>query len=118
MQDIKTANQDLETVSICCLFGNMSLMEGNPLYHCRADILLTVWFACRVCSGCGGTAPEKEPGHILSPQLYQVSCDDCDSLEPLRTGMGIRSGTGLPCESVESLFKASHPDGGLKPYAG
>lgn len=39
MQDIKTANQDLETVSICGLFGDVSLMEGNPLYHCRADIL-------------------------------------------------------------------------------
>lgn len=39
MQDIKTANQDLETVSIFCLFGNVSLMEGDPLYHCRADIL-------------------------------------------------------------------------------
>lgn len=38
MQDIKTANQDLETVSICGFFGDVSLMEGNPLYHCRTDI--------------------------------------------------------------------------------
>lgn len=75
---------------------------------------LTIWVACPVCSGCSGSS-RKQPGHILSPQPHQTQWHEHDSLGPLRSGTGIRSGTGPLHECVKSLFKASHPVDELKP---